>query len=301
GAIDLRVPAETKANVRLRNQNGAIFTDFDETALKTKSEETPGSNRLVITVLRNGEFMLGNSTILRSSDELTAALAKLSPAEKEPGATVRSDEDIDLKYVTAAMDACRKAGLNKIHLTATSPENKARMLSDAERATAQSIHRSADVVPPTPPIPSVPPITGGKLVSGTLNGGGVDIKISTMNGEITLRRTESAATTMTGPKTESPAHVTVVFQDPDNFTDIRDSHSNMNNKGALDELRDYVQTIAVPRLPAGSALTITFLDLDFAGEIRPDKDNVRIVTDTTPPRAQLKFQLLGPDGQVLKE
>lgn len=31
---------------------------------------------------------------------------------------------------------------------------------------------------------------GGKIVSGTLNGGGVDIKISTMNGEITLRQTK---------------------------------------------------------------------------------------------------------------
>ena len=36
----------------------------------------------------------------------------------------------------------------------------------------------------------MPPITGGKLVTGTLNGGGVDIKVSTMNGEITLRQTK---------------------------------------------------------------------------------------------------------------
>jgi hypothetical protein len=51
------------------------------------------------------------------------------------------------------------------------------------------------VKPPHPPhsargsIPPIPPIAGGKTVSGTLNGGGtVDIKISTMNGEITLRQ-----------------------------------------------------------------------------------------------------------------
>ena len=35
----------------------------------------------------------------------------------------------------------------------------------------------------------VPPMTGGKLVSGTLNGGGVDIQAATMNGEIILRKT----------------------------------------------------------------------------------------------------------------
>jgi hypothetical protein len=39
-------------------------------------------------------------------------------------------------------------------------------------------------------LPPLPPITGGKLVTGTLNGGGIDIKVSTMNGEITLRQTK---------------------------------------------------------------------------------------------------------------
>ena len=38
GEIDVSVPADTKANVRLRTQNGAIYTDFDEKALVTKTE-----------------------------------------------------------------------------------------------------------------------------------------------------------------------------------------------------------------------------------------------------------------------
>ncbi len=38
GEIDLRMPADTKANVRLRTHNGSIMTDFDEAVLKTKSE-----------------------------------------------------------------------------------------------------------------------------------------------------------------------------------------------------------------------------------------------------------------------
>jgi hypothetical protein len=31
-------------------------------------------------------------------------------------------------------------------------------------------------------------MTGGKIVSGTLNGGGPDIRIATMNGDVTLRK-----------------------------------------------------------------------------------------------------------------
>jgi hypothetical protein len=40
-----------------------------------------------------------------------------------------------------------------------------------------------------PPIPSLPNF-GGKSIVGTLNGGGVDIKLTSMNGAITLRETK---------------------------------------------------------------------------------------------------------------
>ena len=35
---------------------------------------------------------------------------------------------------------------------------------------------------------SMAPLTGGKLVSGALNGGGPEIIITTMNGDVTLRK-----------------------------------------------------------------------------------------------------------------
>jgi hypothetical protein len=37
-------------------------------------------------------------------------------------------------------------------------------------------------------MPPLPPMTGGKVVSGTLNGGGADLQVTTMNGDITLRK-----------------------------------------------------------------------------------------------------------------
>jgi hypothetical protein len=39
---------------------------------------------------------------------------------------------------------------------------------------------------PFPPV--LPSISGGKVVSGALNGGGPEIQIATMNGTITLRK-----------------------------------------------------------------------------------------------------------------
>ena len=45
---------------------------------------------------------------------------------------------------------------------------------------------------PVPPMPPLPPMTGGKIVTGTLNGGGPEIRISTMNGDVTLRKMDTS-------------------------------------------------------------------------------------------------------------
>ena len=214
GEIDLQVPADTKANVQLRTQNGSILTDFDKAKLRTKSAS-------------------------------------------------KSDSD--------------KAQVHAAAQTMPSP----------------------DV--PTAPRPPLPPIIGGKAITGTLNGGGgVDIKVSTMNGKIMLRQTKSS-TTGSAINTGTKDNITVSFQDPDNFTDVAEDFPSSASEYYLDELRDCVQKEAALRLPAGSKLSVTFTDIDLAGMIRPDRNNVRFMTSTTIPRAQLKFQLIGADGQVLQE
>ena len=95
--------------------------------------------------------------------------------------------------------------------------------------------------------------------------------------------------------------VTVTFEDPDHFTDVQDRYSNLASQADLDELRDCVQQTAANSIPAGTKLTVTFLDVDLAGLIRPDKDNIRVMTGTTFPRAHLKFQLVDNSGKVMKE
>ena len=45
-------------------------------------------------------------------------------------------------------------------------------------------------VAPMAPIAPLPPMTGGKVVTGMLNGGGPEIRIATMNGDVTLRKIE---------------------------------------------------------------------------------------------------------------
>lgn len=96
-------------------------------------------------------------------------------------------------------------------------------------------------------------------------------------------------------------NVTVVFDDAEHFTDVRDSRTDMMSTTILNELQTFVQRTAAARIGSGSKLTVTFVDIDLAGIIRPDKDNIRLMTATTIPRAHVKFQLTDADGKVTKE
>lgn len=163
GEVDLRLPADTKANIRLRTHNGSILTDFSEDVLKTKSE--------------GGGKNSGYSYTYGFGDSTRAAAEAARAAAEATRAATQAARDI-------ARDAAREARL------------------EAERAQKEAATESTAPTPPTPPTAPtaarapraprapIPPITGGKLVTGTLNGGGTDIKISTMNGEITLRQTK---------------------------------------------------------------------------------------------------------------
>ncbi len=154
GEISLEVPEDAKANVRLRTQNGAILTDFDEKTLVTKTEAIRGnrkSGRVVVSV--------GNDTRINGD----------SSAE-----------------VRESVRAAIKAGAEAAREAAEAMREAAQAAREAARETHVSDEDGA--IPPLPPLPPLPPMTGGKLVSGTLNGGGTDIHVTAMNGDVTLRK-----------------------------------------------------------------------------------------------------------------
>jgi hypothetical protein len=158
GEIDVRIPANTKANVRLRTQNGAVLTDFDEKALITKTEAAHG--RIV------KHLHISHRSADKSDD---------------------SDWHDDIR------DAVREA-TEAVGDAAREAVAKAREAAQAAREGVAEARGSTAPMPPMPPLPPIPPvlpsISGGKVVSGTLNGGGPEIQIATMNGTITLRKTQ---------------------------------------------------------------------------------------------------------------
>jgi hypothetical protein len=182
GTVSLHVPADLKANVRMRTQNGSILTDFDDKVLVTKVEATPGRGR------HHGHMYL--------PPEAQAAIREATrvgiQAAHEAAEAVREAAD-------AAREAAQEARREHVNASEDDDDNDKTVIVEhpeapepPERPEQPEQPETPDVapMPPVPTIPSIPAVTGGKLVTGTLNGGGPEINIATMNGDVTLRRLE---------------------------------------------------------------------------------------------------------------
>lgn len=154
GEIDLRLPADTKANLRMRTHNGSIRTNFPEDVLQARTE-----------------------TAARSPGESAASIAEMAREARAAGRE-------------AAQDAREMAQVAREE--ALQRERHARSVQAAARSN-RSAAPAAPAAPPTPravitPRPHRAPHFGGKSVAGELNGGGIDITLTSMNGTITLRQ-----------------------------------------------------------------------------------------------------------------
>jgi hypothetical protein len=66
-----------------------------------------------------------------------------------------------------------------------------REAADAMHEAADAMHEGlAEAAAQLPNFPPLPPMTGGKTVSGALNGGGVEIQVATLNGDIVLKKSD---------------------------------------------------------------------------------------------------------------
>jgi hypothetical protein len=98
----------------------------------------------------------------------------------------------------------------------------------------------------------------------------------------------------------------VEFFEPKNFTDVKDTYmGDYERTSYLDMLRDYVVEQANYYVPDGYHLSVTFTDIDMAGDFEPWRgprfDDIRIVKDIYPPRINLAFRLTDAQGNVVKE
>jgi hypothetical protein len=152
GKIAIRVPSAAKATIRFRTHHGLILTNFDDKALVTKTE---------ISEFRERSHKKDSDGA--GTAEPSAAAVPAAPAAPAADAAPMPESDGD--WHAEVRDAMREA-------------------SEAMREASEEIHAQF------PRMPQLPPMTGGKVVSGSLNGGGVEIQAATLNGDIVLKKAD---------------------------------------------------------------------------------------------------------------
>ena len=107
-------------------------------------------------------------------------------------------------------------------------------------------------------------------------------------------------------ETRTIARADVMFFEPRKFTDVRDSYMGDHERTTyLESIRDHLLEQAKYYVPEGHHLSVTFNDIDMAGDFEPWRgphwDDIRIVKDIYPPRIVLNFRLTDAQGNVVKE
>ena len=103
--------------------------------------------------------------------------------------------------------------------------------------------------------------------------------------------------------------ITVIFSHPEEYTDIRDNQSDFDNERGRERylpfIQEYLEQEAGRRLPAGQKLTVTFSDIDLAGDFEPwhgvQFSDIRIIKDLYIPRLTFTFKITDENGVVLRE
>jgi hypothetical protein len=118
---------------------------------------------------------------------------------------------------------------------------------------------------------------------------------------VTLRAAAPAAPAAPGP-------VTVVFEHPEKFTDVRENWGDNENEQGSDHylplLREHLEKNAARRLAPGQQLAITFTDIDLAGDFEPWRglqfDQIRVVKEIYIPRLTFSYKVTDASGTVVK-
>jgi DUF4097 and DUF4098 domain-containing protein YvlB len=182
GQITIRLPEASKADLRFRTHRGVILTNFDDKSLVTKTVVSHEKVRPMSAKEKRKEKEKGADLNLSVNVDLDkgsgSVLLNAPAAPAVPATPAESSDDSDGDWHAEVRDSIRMAA------------DEAAM---AAREAAEAVHEGMAEFHAQfngGNFALLPPMTGGKVVSGTLNGGGVSIQAATLNGDIILKKTD---------------------------------------------------------------------------------------------------------------
>jgi hypothetical protein len=114
----------------------------------------------------------------------------------------------------------------------------------------------------------------------------------------------SAYATASAADAESVSRISVIFVQPEKFTDARRADFKPNSEALLEALAKFMQEMGEETLPADMNLDIKVTDVDLAGDFEPWRgpqfDHVRVTNQLYPPRITLEFRVFDVQGQVIQ-
>jgi Protein of unknown function (DUF3016) len=118
----------------------------------------------------------------------------------------------------------------------------------------------------------------------------------------------AATAALAGAETpKSTPRVEIIFDHPENFTDVKDANlpTDRGRDAILGQIRSFLVERAEPMVPDGETFTMTFTDIDLAGDFEPWRggqwDNVRIVKSIYPPSFKFTYTVTDSSGKVVKQ
>ncbi|MDF9827681.1 hypothetical protein M2447_001780 [Ereboglobus sp. PH5-10] len=193
GAIELSLPPKTAANLRMRTLSGAIRTNFPESALKTTTETRADAKarKVSMQVTHDGD---SNVTVVTSNSGDSYAFSTTTGEAQIPPPAAPSDGELVETIIETrkaqAFDYADKglAAAQKGIAAAIQAIDGIKGLSDEEKELIKrKIQAGGNAMPRTVRVTGMPSV-GGKTITGALNGGGIDIQLTTMSGPITLKQ-----------------------------------------------------------------------------------------------------------------
>jgi hypothetical protein len=182
GQITIRLPEASKADLRFRTHRGVILTNFDDKALVTKTVVSYEKIRVVSTKEKEKDKHkdktgadVNVSVNVDTGDGSGVAVAAVPAVPAKPA---EPSDDSDGDWHAEVRDSIRMA--------ADEAAMAAKEAAEAVHEGMAEFHAQFNGGNFAP----LPPMTGGKVVSGTLNGGGVSIQAATLNGDIILKKVD---------------------------------------------------------------------------------------------------------------
>jgi len=108
------------------------------------------------------------------------------------------------------------------------------------------------------------------------------------------------------PSTAQPApRISVVFVEPEKFTEMRYSEAERYSPAILLQLQRFIVETGADSLPEPLRLEVRITDIDMAGDFElfrgPVRDQVRVIKSSYPPRIALEFRVIETPERVVKE